>query len=71
MLIGVLKEIMANENRVSVTPAGANELVLAGHEVFVQKEAGSGSGFTDDEYVSVGAEIVDTPEDLRKIRFDY
>ena len=44
MKIGLPKEIKDNEYRVGLTPAGVNALVNAGHEVFVQKSAGEGSG---------------------------
>lgn len=60
MIIGVPKEIKNNENRVALTPAGAAELTKAGHRVIVQKSAGLGSGFTDDEYNVVGADIIST-----------
>ena len=49
MIIGVPKEIKNNENRVAVTPAGASEFVKHGHTVYVQKTAGLGSGFTDEQ----------------------
>ena len=58
MVIGVAKEIKNNENRVGLTPAGADALVKAGHKVLVEKTAGIGSGFDDDSYTAVGAEIV-------------
>ncbi len=64
MIIGVPKEIKNNENRVSVTPAGAKELIKHGHTVYVQHTAGSGSGFADDEYVKAGAKILPTIEDV-------
>ena len=50
MIIGIPKEIKNNENRVSMTPAGARELVQRGHTVYVQHTAGINSGFTDEEY---------------------
>ena len=58
MKIGIPKEIKNNENRVGMTPAGVAELVRHGHEVFVQHTAGEGSGFSDEEYVNVGAQIL-------------
>ena len=64
MIIGVPKEIKSNENRVSVTPSGVKELKRHGHEVFVQSTAGEGSGFSDDEYKSVGADLLPTIEDV-------
>ncbi len=64
MIIGVPKEIKTNENRVALVPAGSEALVHAGHTVLVEKGAGTGSGFTDEQYVSTGAEQVDTPDDV-------
>jgi alanine dehydrogenase len=64
MIIGVPKEIKNNENRVALTPAGAAELVKRGHEVYVQATAGMGSGFADEEYVSAGAQMLPTIEDV-------
>ena len=63
MIIGVPKEIKDKENRVALTPGGAHTLVQAGHRVLVERSAGEGSGFTDDEYRHSGAEIVPTHED--------
>jgi len=63
MKIGLPKEIKDNEYRVGLTPAGVNALVNAGHDVFVQKSAGEGSGFTDDQYVKAGGKIVETADD--------
>jgi alanine dehydrogenase len=57
MKIGVPKEIKTNENRVALVPAGAESLVSAGHSVLVQQGAGEGSGFSDEDYTSVGAKI--------------
>ncbi|HEX6573833.1 MAG TPA: alanine dehydrogenase [Gemmatimonadaceae bacterium] len=57
MKIGVPKEIKTNENRVALVPAGAEALVAAGHSVLVQQSAGEGSGFSDEDYTSVGAKI--------------
>ncbi|HDR3651217.1 alanine dehydrogenase [Bacillus cereus group sp. Bce001] len=63
MRIGIPTEIKNNENRVAMTPAGAVHLVQNGHEVFVQKGAGLGSGFTDEQYVQAGAKLVETAEE--------
>ncbi|SFJ25317.1 MULTISPECIES: alanine dehydrogenase [unclassified Bacillus (in: firmicutes)] len=63
MRIGVPTEIKNNENRVAMTPAGVVHLVQNGHEVFVQKGAGLGSGFTDEAYVEAGATIVETAQE--------
>jgi len=57
MRIGVPKEIKIHEYRVGMTPAGVKELVVAGHQVFVEQSAGSGAGFDDAMYSSVGATI--------------
>lgn len=64
MLIGVPKEIKPDEYRVALTPAGAETLAQAGHEIVVEKGAGVGSGFTDDFYESAGATILDTAEEV-------
>lgn len=61
MKIGVPTEIKNNENRVAMTPAGVLNLVASGHEVFIQRGAGLGSGFSDEEYESAGGVIVETP----------
>ena len=57
MKIGVPKEIKTNENRIALVPAGAEVLVVAGHDVLIQQGAGEGSGFADRKYMSVGARI--------------
>ncbi|MCH5318619.1 MAG: alanine dehydrogenase [Paramuribaculum sp.] len=67
MIIGVPKEIKNNENRVGVTPAGVKELVSKGHHVYVQKTAGEGSGFSDEEYISAGATMLETIEKVYDI----
>lgn len=67
MIIGVPKEIKNNENRVSTTPAGVKELVAHGHTVYVQHTAGEGSGFSDEEYVTAGARILPTIEEVYAI----
>lgn len=59
MRIGVPKEIKHNEYRVALTPAGAKEFVSKGHEVFIEKSAGIGSGFSDKDYEKAGANVVD------------
>jgi len=61
--IGIPKEILDNENRVALTPAGVHTLVSAGHEVVIQQKAGEGAGFTDKQYIEAGARIVDTAEE--------
>lgn len=62
MKIGVPIEIKNNENRVGMTPSGVFELTKRNHEVYVQKGAGSGSGFFDKDYVGAGAIMLDTIE---------
>ncbi len=57
MVIGVPREIKPGEQRVAATPAGVHALVEAGHRVLVEHEAGEGSGFRDDEYAKVGAQL--------------
>lgn len=64
MKIGLPKEIKDNEYRVGLTPAGVQALAHAGHEVYVQKTAGEGSGFTDDQYVGAGGQLLDTADDI-------
>ncbi|WP_033543293.1 alanine dehydrogenase [Planococcus sp. CAU13] len=63
MRIGVPTEVKNNENRVAMTPAGVVNLSLYGHEVFIQSGAGLGSGFSDEDYTSAGAHIVNTAEE--------
>ena len=58
MIIGIPKEIKNNENRVALTPSGAQELTKRGHKVYVQASAGVNSGFADDAYTAVGAEML-------------
>ncbi|MEL6559462.1 MAG: alanine dehydrogenase [Bacteroidota bacterium] len=62
MIIGVPKEIKNNENRVALTPGGVKEFTSKGHTVYVQKNAGEGSGFRDEEYIAAGASITPTIE---------
>jgi alanine dehydrogenase len=58
MRIGVPREIKTNENRIALVPAGAEALVAAGHQVYIETGAGVGSGFEDADYEAVGATIV-------------
>ncbi len=64
MIIGVAKEIKNNENRVALTPAGAEAFRDAGHKVLIETGAGVGSGFSDNAYESFGAKII---ADKRKL----
>ncbi len=61
MKIGCTKEIKNNEFRVGITPDNARAYIAAGHEVYIEKGAGNGSGFSDDEYTAAGAVIIDDP----------
>lgn len=67
MIVGIPKEIKNNENRVSLTPAGARELVQRGHTVYVQHTAGINSGFSDEDYEKAGAHILPAIEDVYAI----
>ncbi|MCY0877643.1 MAG: alanine dehydrogenase [Firmicutes bacterium] len=64
MVIGVPKEIKADESRVALTPAGALALARDGHRVLVQVGAGVGSGFPDEQYVQAGAAMVTDPAEI-------
>jgi alanine dehydrogenase len=62
MRIGVPRETKDHEYRVGIVPAGARQLAAAGHEVLVERGAGAGSGFGDEEFAKAGARLVDTAE---------
>ena len=64
MIIGILKEIKPEENRVAMTPSGVEVMRQNGHQVLVEKSAGAGSGFTDEVYASAGADIVETAREI-------
>jgi alanine dehydrogenase len=64
MIIGVLKEIKTEENRVSMTPTGVEILIGKGHKVLVESLAGVGSGCSNEAYQDAGAEIVATPQEI-------
>lgn len=64
MLIGVPREIKNNEFRVGLTPAGVQELIHHGHGVLVQRDGGLAIGFDDEQYRDVGAEIVETADEI-------
>jgi alanine dehydrogenase len=66
MIVGVLKEIKTEENRVCMTPAGVEIMKQNGHTVLVEKNAGMGSGFNNKAFETAGAEIVDTPKEIFK-----
>ncbi|QQS43085.1 MAG: alanine dehydrogenase [Acidobacteriota bacterium] len=64
MKIGLPKEIKDNEYRVGLVPAGVRALTDAGHEVFVERHAGQGSGFEDEAFVAAGAKILESADDI-------
>jgi len=65
VIIGVPKEVKKDEYRVGILPVGAHLLREDGHSILIQKEAGLGSGFSDQAYIDVGAEIVESPAECR------
>ena len=62
MNIGIPKEIKAQENRISMVPGSAAELVKRGHRVLIERGAGVGASYTDEQYLAAGAEIMDSAE---------
>ncbi|MBI45848.1 MAG: alanine dehydrogenase [Candidatus Marinimicrobia bacterium] len=64
MIIGIPKEVKNNEKRVALTPHGASELIEQGHTVYIQKNAGKGSGFLCSDYECVGAKIIPEIKDV-------
>ncbi len=64
MRIGVPKEIKSEERRVGLTPDSVREITDRGHEVFIECGAGSGAGFTDDEYTDRGAVLASDADEL-------
>jgi alanine dehydrogenase len=64
MVIGVPREIKNNENRVAITSAGVHALVKRGHRVYIEKNAGIGSGIEDSDYISAGAVMLDKNTDI-------
>lgn len=64
MIIGIPKEIKTEEYRVGIVPSGVRRLTDAGHRVIIETGAGSGSGITDDEYISAGAQIIKTAKEV-------
>ena len=64
MIVGILKEIKAEESRVCMTPAGVEVMKMHSHNVLVEKDAGMGSGFTDEAYAKAGAEMVATAKEI-------
>ncbi|ELR67680.1 Alanine dehydrogenase [Photobacterium marinum] len=64
MIIGVPKEIKVHEYRVGMVPASVSEAVAHGHRVYVETQAGAGIGFSDQDYIDAGAQILPTAEDV-------
>src|SRR6266480_4705098 len=64
MKVGVPKELKNHEYRVAITPAGVHELVRAGHQVFVEQDAGTGSAIPDADFVAAGGTIAPTADDV-------
>ncbi len=64
MIVGVPKEIKNHEYRVGMTPSSVRELTSRGHKVLVQKNAGTEIGLSDEQYLAVGAELVDTAKEI-------
>jgi alanine dehydrogenase len=64
MLIGVPKEIKNHEYRVGLTPAGVREFVTNGHEVIVEQNAGASIGFSNEQYVAAGANMIETAAEV-------
>src|SRR3712207_4977447 len=64
MRVGVPSEVKDNEYRVAITPAGVRELVVLGHTVLIQHDAGRGSSITDSEFERAGAKIVPDAESV-------
>ncbi|MCK4535553.1 MAG: alanine dehydrogenase [Desulfuromonadales bacterium] len=64
MVVGILKEIKSEENRVCMTPSGVEVMLTSGQTVLVEQNAGIGSGFNDADYAKAGAEIVATPAEI-------
>jgi len=67
MIIGIPKEIKESEHRVGMTPSGVQTLIQNGHDVYVQNSAGHGSGHSDEDYSNVGANLLNTIEEIYDI----
>jgi alanine dehydrogenase len=67
MIIGLPKEIKMDENRVALTPEAVRTLVQAGHTVYVETRAGVGSGFSDDNYLAVGGQIIQEASEVFRL----
>ena len=64
MIIGIPKEIKINEFRVSATASSVLAYVSAGHSVLVEKNAGLGSGISNEDYIKAGAQIIETADEV-------
>ena len=64
MVVGCVREIKNNEYRVGLTPDNVKSYVNAGHRVLMEKGSGEGSGFTDEEYIEAGAEVLDSADEV-------
>lgn len=64
MIVGILKEIKIEENRVAITPSGVELMTNSGHSVLLESDAGLESGFENQDYQKAGAEIVNTPKEI-------
>jgi alanine dehydrogenase len=64
MQIGVPREVKSDEYRVAMMPVGVAQMLKAGHKVFVETDAGIGSGFSDDDYIKAGAVILHTAREV-------
>jgi alanine dehydrogenase len=64
MKVGIPKEVKNHEYRVAITPSGVHELVRAGHQVFVEQDAGTGSAIPDADFVAAGAAILPGPDEV-------
>src|SRR2546422_7737894 len=64
MNVGTIKETKNEEYRVGLTPAGVRALAQGGHSVFVERDAGTGAGFSDELYAAAGATLCETPQEV-------
>ena len=64
MKVGIPREVKDNEFRVAITPAGVHELAVAGHEVFMEKDAGVGSSIPDEDFIAAGGQVLGAADDV-------
>src|SRR5215469_7924278 len=67
MKVGIPKEVKNHEYRVAITPAGVHELVTSGHEVYIEASAGTGSSIPDGDFVTAGAQILPTADEVWRV----